>query len=100
MTYTKGPLKVTGPSCGTGPDDDGGDYAIYESGVVIGEAIHRVGEDEYRDAEANATLWAAAPGLLKACQVALDALGCDRTRQDRLEAQKIINAAIIKAKGE
>ncbi len=50
--------------------------------------------------KANARLIAAAPDLLKACQVAIDALGCDRTRQDRLEAQKIINAAIIKAKGE
>ena len=43
---------------------------------------------------ADATLIAAAPELLAACQVALDALGCDRTRQDRLEAQKIIHAAI------
>ena len=32
--------------------------------------------------------------LLKACQVALDALGCDRTRIDRLNAQRIIHAAI------
>lgn len=66
MTYTKGPLKITGPSPGTGPGDDGGDYAIYESGVIIGEAIHRADENEYRNAEANARLWAAAPDLLAA----------------------------------
>ena len=35
--------------------------------------------------------------LLAACEVALDALGCDRVRQDRLEAQHIISAAIAKA---
>ena len=36
--------------------------------------------------------------LLKACQIALDALGCDRVRQDRLEAQKIIHATIKRNK--
>lgn len=105
MTYSKGPLQVVGPSDGKGLYDDGGDYAIVEiveSGcrAIIGEANHRVGENEYRDAEANARLWAAASGMLEALKVAIDALGYDRTRQDRLEAQKIINAAILKAKGE
>lgn len=38
--------------------------------------------------------------LLEACKVALDALGCDRTRQDRLEAQRIIHTAIKKAERE
>jgi len=37
--------------------------------------------------------------LEKAYKVALDTLGCDRTRQDRLEAQEIIHA-IVKAKGD
>jgi hypothetical protein len=32
--------------------------------------------------------------LTRACNVALDALGCDRLRQDRLEAQRIIKAAV------
>jgi len=32
--------------------------------------------------------------LLRACHAALDALGCDRVRQERLGAQKIIHAAI------
>ena len=38
--------------------------------------------------------------MLEACKIAIDALGCDRTGQDRLEAQKIIHAAIAKAKIE
>ena len=53
-----------------------------------------------RVVEANARLIAAAPELLKACRIALDALGCDRVRQERLEAQKIIHAAIAKAKAD
>ena len=51
------------------------------------------------EAIANAHLMAAAPDLLAACKIALDALGCDRIRQDRLEAQRIINAAISAAEG-
>ena len=48
----------------------------------------------------DARLIAAAPDLLQACKVALDALGCDRIRQDRLEAQRIIHAAVRKAEGK
>jgi len=35
--------------------------------------------------------------LLTACRVAFDALGCDRLALDRLEAQRIIKAAIDRA---
>jgi len=35
--------------------------------------------------------------LLEACKIAIDALGCDRVRQDRLRAQELIQAAIRKA---
>lgn len=62
MGYSKGPLKVSGPS-------REGDFAIVESGgIIIGEAFHSVGEDAYRDAEANARLWAKAPDLLAALE--------------------------------
>jgi len=52
-----------------------------------------------KEDKANANLIAAAPELLEACEIALDALGCDRVRVDRLEAQEIIHKAINKAKG-
>ena len=103
MTYTKGPLKITGPSSGDGPD--GGDYAIYAGGVIIGEAIHRADEDEYRDAEANARLWAASPELLAALEASesllkrLSVCNRDFTRQID-EACKQAHTAIAKAKGE
>ena len=42
---------------------------------------------------------AAAPELLEACKIAVDALGCDRVREDRLRAQEIIHKAINRAKG-
>lgn len=35
--------------------------------------------------------------LLAACRTAIDGLGCDRVRQDRLNAQRIIHAALAKA---
>ena len=63
MAHSTGPLTIHGPSPGTGPYDDGGDYAIVENGKIIGEAIHRVDAAEYVDAEANARLWAAAPRM-------------------------------------
>ena len=47
--------------------------------------------------ETSICLISAAPDLLEACKVALDALGCDRTLQDRLEAQQIIHTAVKKA---
>jgi hypothetical protein len=72
MSYTKGPLWISGPSQGKERNDDGGDYAIVEpGGIIIGEAFHRVGEDAYRDAEANARLWASAPNLLAALETLL-----------------------------
>lgn len=49
--------------------------------------------------EANARLISAAPELLEVCKIALDALGCDRLWQDRLEAQRAIRAAMRKATG-
>lgn len=33
-------------------------------------------------------------GLIAACKIALDALGCDRVREDRLNAQRIIVKAM------
>lgn len=75
MSYSKGPLRISGPSQGGGSNDGSGDYAIVEpGGIIIGEAFHRVGEDVYRDAEANARLWAKAPDLLVALDVLTDAI--------------------------
>lgn len=97
MKYTLGPLSIK-----KAEDSDDPDWAIVDANdKVIGEAFNLVCFDTYRPAEANARLWAAAPDLLaerdalrEACKVALDALGCDRVRQDRLEAQEIIHAAL------
>lgn len=67
MTYSKGPLRITGPS--QGKDHYSGDYAIIEPGdVIIGGAFRHAGKDGDRDAEANARLWAAAPELLEALE--------------------------------
>lgn len=73
-------------------------YGIVGDGKTVVKMVGDNSMDLDRHS-ADATLIAAAPDLLRACQVALDALGCDRTRQDRLGAQKIIHAAVIKAKG-
>mgnify|MGYP001563716785 CR=1 FL=1 len=63
--HTPGPLTIHGPSDGKMRGlDDGGDYAILDAdGHIIGEAIRRVGPNEYAAAEANARLWAAAPRI-------------------------------------
>ena len=68
--------------------------------LVKDTSIERGGHITPVEADANNRLLAAAPDLLRACHVALDALGCDRVRQERLDAQKIIHAAIQKAQGE
>ena len=95
MSYTPGPWKIS----------EHNDY-IY-SADTPGKDIFRLDwicqffyktEDDMPNREANARLIVAAPDLLVACETALDALGCDRTRIDRLEAQRIIHAAIKKAR--
>lgn len=73
---------------------------IVSHGTIWGFGVSIAALGEGEDAEANARLIAAAPEMLEALKIALDALGCDRLRQDRLVAQKIINTAIKKAKGE
>lgn len=67
--YTHGPLTISGPSPGGTPLDDGGDYCILDAdGKIIGEAIHRVGDTEYRPARSNAELWANAYLLVEALE--------------------------------
>jgi len=71
MTHTPGPWDFTGPSPGKMKGyDDGGDYAIIARGIIA-EAFHRIDDDTYADAEANARLIAAAPDLLEALENAL-----------------------------
>ncbi len=49
--------------------DDGGGYVIIDArNEIIAEAFHRTEENNYHDAKANATLYAAAPELLEALQ--------------------------------
>lgn len=106
MTYSKGPLRITGPSQGAGPCDDSGDYAIVEpGGIIIGEANHRISEYGYRDAEANARLWATAPELLEALKTSESLLKrlrvCNRDFEREIdEACEQAHAAIAKTKGE
>ena len=66
MSYTPGPFIIR--SRGEMPEGDpGGDYALI-CGGIIGWAFHRIDDNHYADAKANATLWAAAPDLLRACK--------------------------------
>ncbi|KKL25167.1 hypothetical protein LCGC14_2408040 [marine sediment metagenome] len=54
--------------------DDGGDFAIVDvNGHIIGQAHLIVALGVTMPAKANATLWAAAPELLKALQTVLTA---------------------------
>lgn len=56
-------LKVSGPSKPHGPEGSI-DFAILDQdGKIVGEAFGIVGPQEIRPARANATLWAAAPGM-------------------------------------
>ena len=60
MAYTPGPLTISEA------EDGSGDWCIVDVNHCIGEAYHCVAYLAYRDAEANARLWAAAPDLLAA----------------------------------
>jgi hypothetical protein len=54
---------VSGPSKPNGPERSI-DYAIRDQdGCIVGEAFGIVGPAQNRPAHANATLWAAAPGM-------------------------------------
>lgn len=88
MSYSR-QLRISGPSVGNTLGDKGGDYAIIEpGGIIIGEAYHCIGEDAYRDAEANARLWAAASDL----RAALEALEgeADKMRQLLIEVTPLL----------
>ena len=105
MEYTKG-LAITGPSVGLGSYDDGGDYAITTiingGEVIVGEAIRRVGEFDYMPAKGNATLWAAAPDLLEALELATQFVGkyvADTESVIGKRALDRMNTAIAKARG-
>ena len=102
--HTQEPLTIHGPSDGKGPYDDGGDYAIVDpDGKIIGEAIHKVDHTEFRPAEANARLWAAAPDLLAASQRLFEEVGCLSESEKHLglrAAAEWVRVAIAKAKGE
>lgn len=104
MKHTPGPWKANGPSPGNIKGfDDGGDYAII-SGGIIAEAFHRIDDNTFVDAEANARLIAAAPELLATLKFALaeisdmttDAFskGADKEARDRMKQ------AIAKAEGD
>lgn len=98
MGYTKGPLRISGPS------QFDGDYAIVApGGVIIGEAYARVGRDSHIDAEANARLWAAAPTMYEALLDAEFSLVCLTRRlnakEENNENLKNVRAAIALAKG-
>lgn len=99
MGHTKGPLRIIGPS-----QRGDGDYAIVESGdIIIGEAFYRVNEDAYRDAEANARLWASAPKMFEALLDAEFSLVCYCRRlgvkEEENQNLNNVRAAIALAKG-
>lgn len=105
MTYSKGPLRTSGPSQGKDRYDNG-DYAIVEpGGVIIGEAFHHISKDGDRDAEANARLWAVAFDLLEALEASESLLKrlrvCNRDFEQEIDkACEQAHAAIAKTKGE
>lgn len=106
MTYSKG-LRISGPSQnGGGLIGDGGDYAIVEpGGIIVGEAFHHISAYVWRDAEANAQLWAAAPELLDTLMVSAVLLkrlrGCNRDFINEIdEILEQSHDAIAKAKGK
>lgn len=70
--HTPGPWTITGPGKYIPGFSDGGDYAIEDAaGQIIAEAIHQVDRSEFRPAEANARLIAAAPEMLEALRRSL-----------------------------
>jgi len=73
MKRTPGPWTYQGPSPGKSNMDDGGDYAIVAAGYIIGEAVSKVARETFAPAEANARLMAAAPDLLAAIKLIVDA---------------------------
>ena len=58
MTYTPGPWKIVRAVISAE------DYAIVAGGIIA-EVFHRIDDDAFADAEANAHLIAAAPDLLE-----------------------------------
>jgi len=56
-------------------------------------------DHDFKEGQANAVLLAAAPELLRACKVALDAFGPDRTPSERRAAERLIHEAVKKAEG-
>lgn len=94
MKHTPGPWHLT-----TDTHEEHLTWWVDAEGVrpPFGICVVRGPIDNLIETEANARLIAAAPEMYKSLKVALDALGCDRLRQDRLEAQKIIHAAITAA---
>lgn len=86
------------------PDNTGGyDYAVLDKdGAVIGEAFEHVGKlgtsYDVRPAKANATMFAAAPDLLEACQSILEHWASGNfSRGQELWAK--LKSAIAKAEG-
>lgn len=71
MAYTEGPweIRAAHPHLPSLLDRDCG--IVDGKGYIIAEVFAKVGAQEYRDAQMNASLIAAAPDLLDACQVAL-----------------------------
>jgi hypothetical protein len=94
------------PSLSGNPDCD---YALVDDrNFVIGEAVARMGEWPRIDAKANATLWAAAPELLAACEAFLEAYQ-DAAREYHFgqmldsafcDVLEPVHDAVRKAKGE
>lgn len=69
-------LFISGPSKPEPGTPEGGDFAIMDGGTnIIAEVFHRVSIDRTQDARAIATLFAAAPDLLRELQKVYDCLG-------------------------
>lgn len=73
------------------------DNALYVDGTGRNTICRIASKTDANEEKANARLIATAPELLQACKIALDALGCDRSPEDRLEAQRIIHKAVEKS---
>lgn len=110
MAHTPEPFLIHGPTDGTGPMDDGGDFAIYverdNTKHIIAEVISKTRDNNREPAEDNARLFAASGDLLDFAVQIFNGIDTQMIRMKTPADETLANvlrrgrAAIAKAKGE